>query len=271
MIWLLPEDRCVTTLMGHNRAITSINLIGQGRYFVSSSKDGTIKLWDCSKQEPVASYAENKAGLDNPIHHSILIQQSGLQLPSMSSTTTVQPSLPQETDGYLVIGAFDDATIRGYDLRQQTQAISMHFGINHPVTRLAALSNTSIVVGNEVGILRTFDLRQPKEAITSVRKNDAAITSLLALSSKSFLQGSAEGDCTVWDVATSSIVAEFTGVDCEPVTSLSTTSEYIYAAGGNQVRQYNLKHLQSADKTSKSSIPSESSADKTKLSASNAT
>ncbi|WWC85251.1 uncharacterized protein L201_000113 [Kwoniella dendrophila CBS 6074] len=41
------------TLRGHTRAITSIYIIGIGKTILSSSKDGTIRLWDISKSEEI--------------------------------------------------------------------------------------------------------------------------------------------------------------------------------------------------------------------------
>ncbi|WRT66901.1 uncharacterized protein IL334_003866 [Kwoniella shivajii] len=41
------------TLRGHTRAITCIHIIGIGKTILSGSKDGTIRLWDISKNEEI--------------------------------------------------------------------------------------------------------------------------------------------------------------------------------------------------------------------------
>lgn len=47
----VPEEksRAVGVLEGHLEGITFIDSFGDGQYFISNSKDQTIKLWDIRK------------------------------------------------------------------------------------------------------------------------------------------------------------------------------------------------------------------------------
>ena len=49
-IWRIEDALNAATLIGHKAAITSLSFVERGRNFVSCSKDGVMKLWDCASQ-----------------------------------------------------------------------------------------------------------------------------------------------------------------------------------------------------------------------------
>jgi WD40 repeat protein len=50
-LWDLDRGKNIATLQGHTSSIRSVAFDPEGRMLVSSSEDGTIRLWDSSTGE----------------------------------------------------------------------------------------------------------------------------------------------------------------------------------------------------------------------------
>ncbi len=48
-IWDIVNGRCIRELLGHTAPVCSIDFTSNGEYLLSSSEDGTVKLWDMNK------------------------------------------------------------------------------------------------------------------------------------------------------------------------------------------------------------------------------
>ena len=44
-VFSVEYGKCVRTLMGHHGAVTDLGFIGTGNEVMSSSNDGTVKVW----------------------------------------------------------------------------------------------------------------------------------------------------------------------------------------------------------------------------------
>lgn len=80
-----------------------------------------------------------------------------------------------------------------------------------------------------------------------LRPNDAAITALRPWSDSSFWSSNSTGSVCLWSLEASAseqqqpgIVAQFTGVDCEPVHDMCFTTSQAFVASYGAVRVYAL-------------------------------
>ncbi len=125
----------------------------RGRHFISSSLDGTLRLWDCSTADTVATYCHDKnavRGTPAAINDCVLMSQAehGVQLPA---TTTATSALDPDMAGYLIIGAYQDAYLRAFDVRVGTSV--MFTPVAAAASCVVAQSPHHVLVGTEKGII----------------------------------------------------------------------------------------------------------------------
>jgi WD40 repeat protein len=60
-VWDLVSGKALHVLRGHEREVNAVVLTGDGRYAVSGSEDWTLKVWDLSSGQVVASFYGNSA------------------------------------------------------------------------------------------------------------------------------------------------------------------------------------------------------------------
>jgi len=274
-IWVVEDGSCAATFApsksqpAHSRTITAIDILGRGRQVLSCSLDGTAKLWDCATQSVVSSFGSfDSCGSIN----DCLIKQYTLETkenkgsgPSQTQSSPISADIPDS----VVLLATDKAGVRGYDLRQRPGAgsLSLSLGDGVAITKLAHCSFSSsssassassassssssssssyhVAVGGDNGRVGVFDLRQTSQALCAFFKNDAAISGLSSISDSLLAVASGEGDCTLFDVSQpqARIVREFSGLDGEAVTALSTSPDgkHLFSAGSGSIRHYQLE------------------------------
>lgn len=57
-IWSAETGRCAATLTGHQAGISSTAIVERGRNVVSTSRDGTARLWDVGQQSIITTFDE---------------------------------------------------------------------------------------------------------------------------------------------------------------------------------------------------------------------
>ena len=56
-LWDLEEGRALWTLHGHAAAVTAVALSADGQRAVSSSREGTLVLWDLAQGKALAGFS----------------------------------------------------------------------------------------------------------------------------------------------------------------------------------------------------------------------
>ncbi|CAF1308392.1 unnamed protein product [Adineta steineri] len=136
-IWSLDSDNNQihdTTLAGHRSRITDVLALDQQRV-LSASNDGSVLLWDITKNEQINKLAE----LENNSINSISL-----------------------TDSSTVACGCHDGTIRFYNLNNKnSKEILGEIKVNSPISTLCYLSELNqLVCGTEQSIIGIYDIRQ---------------------------------------------------------------------------------------------------------------
>ncbi len=227
-IWSAESGQCVRTLAGHSRPITAVQLIERGRLFVSASKDGSAKVFDCSVGKAIQSIdAKQGEILDCCIGEE---QTQNNSEPANSANSELSRSLFMCSSVGSLFGS--DLRTGQFFLRSSVS--------NSPLTALCLLTDhsNSLICGNEQGVLTEFDLRQQR-VVQQFQRDDADIRRLQPWQNRQFITSNAVGATSIVQCSTeASIVAEFVGIDGEPVRDLWTSRErgLIATANAEQVR-----------------------------------
>lgn len=251
-IWATEPGKCAKTLTGHTRGITDSIIVDQGRNIITSSKDGTVKLWDCgqglvsSTKEPKSPQEVNSCILHDAISHD-----------ETSSST--------RTESLLVLMCCEDGYLRGHDFRQDSQS-RMNFYAGAPVNCVTQIGEYQLAIGQHDGTIQVIDLRRwsnednSRAVVAKTRVSDGAIMDIGHLhqlatgtrkeSSFSVWVANQEGGCLLVSLDSiqsasdslhsGSVLACCTGVDCEPIYSITASSTTMYTSSRGCVFQYQL-------------------------------
>jgi WD40 repeat protein len=183
-IWSIPSSKCILTLSAHSRSVNAIQLIQRGKYFMTGSKDGTIKLFDCAQSKPLESYcsvaeAEKSKGISTSEINDMIIYD---ELSSAINTNkTDNNSIPESIRNTIVVAAYEDGSIRGYLLNNPSSPLfSIRLGSQFHLTAVAkGPVDNSILVASEVGHIIAIDLKS-SNVLFAVRRDDARIHRILS-------------------------------------------------------------------------------------------
>ncbi|KAJ4482029.1 WD40-repeat-containing domain protein [Lentinula aciculospora] len=166
----------VRTLTAHTRSVTSSAMIGRGRAIISSSMDGTIRVWDVSTGEE-ETLIHSAAGVGIGINRIFLEPD-----PSSSADTE---SL---TDGGRVYAALDDGTFEVLKLegKEKPRRLVHEFRSERSIygslnaiavnTPTEAIREKLIAVGSAKGVISVYNASSYTS--THFRRSDASIEDL---------------------------------------------------------------------------------------------
>jgi proteasomal ATPase-associated factor 1 len=207
---------CVLTLKGHALGVADVALIGRGRTFVSCSRDGTVRVWDCSQARCVDVFGTR--GREPAAAASL----SG---PRVSACAVFGGAEEEAAAGAVcAAGAYEDGAVRCFDSRSGREAWRCTLGSDALSALAVAEDKAHLAVGSEFGMVGLFDTRKPSAPLVVARRGDAGITSLLPASADAtrLWASTSNGECCLWRLQgdASAIEHELSGADLEPVSRL---------------------------------------------------
>ncbi|KAF8625867.1 hypothetical protein AX15_005161 [Amanita polypyramis BW_CC] len=222
----------VRTLRSHTRSITSTGIIPPGKNILSSSLDGTVKLWDVPSGEVVSSMISRSPILSMTVAHHLAF--CGLQ-----------------TGHFEVFDTRTQASVL-----HSSPSAAPHGGLssiayNPSLNLLATGSSKGIVAVGQPNL---------KTTLTTFRRNEASIenlafraeTGLLAIAPSDGLpyiaslgpQSHPDGDDDRGMEV--SVAAELAGVDCDAVRGIQVRDGHVWCASDDGVvRRYECLDLYS--------------------------
>ncbi|KAI8072077.1 WD40-repeat-containing domain protein [Thamnidium elegans] len=210
-IWSVLNGSNPVTLKGHTSAITT------------SSRDGTIKLWNCGTSSTITTMGNYTV----PVNQMILAK-----LPSPYKPARIEDLDPMEVDtsDRLVLAALGDGSVRGIHLGTKKEIFATPTS-DIALTAVAYDEETgAIFTGNENGLVQVFSINKGlKEPHVSWKRNRHAVTSLVTKMSKNgeivLCVSTADGSVYqtgplvnfLGDNKTVRVESEYTGSELEPV------------------------------------------------------
>jgi WD40 repeat protein len=135
----------------------------------ASSRDGTIKLWDCSTQQCISNLVDGGLGSINQI--------STEKNQDLGSTTKTTDEREYGTDYHLVSFVSESGTFKVLDVRSRKEIISMKF--KDPLES-CSLTDSNVFLGSNSGDLYRMDLRNTKE-VDYFKRDSSPILKMIPL------------------------------------------------------------------------------------------
>jgi len=173
----------VRTFKGHSRAVTSAAIISRGRNILSSSKDGTVRLWDVPSGAQIRSLGV--AGFVPALCMSVGERGEGAFLQPPDGEEGGKPALLDdrevETADKIIFCALQDGTFQAFDLGTKQSifhSVSQHG--SSPLYSIAYAPSSSLVAtGSSTGIISVYDTRSLNTPLASFSRNGAAVENLV--------------------------------------------------------------------------------------------
>ncbi|KAJ6500847.1 WD40-repeat-containing domain protein [Mycena sanguinolenta] len=228
------------TLMGHTRSITSTAIVARGRNILSSSLDGTVRLWDVSSGEKIHIFA---TGGDrySPVTSMSLGERGASSLPE--GTAAAPDPREVETEGKLLFCALQNKSFEAFDLGARSAIYQSTPGAS-PLTAISYAPHRSLLAtGSSKGLIEVFDTRALGTPLTSFTRGEAGVADLsFGEDGQTLLVSTEDGLPFVARVSATEparVEAELVGTDCDPVRRIRVAGRDVWtAADDGIVRRY---------------------------------
>ncbi|KAJ3098887.1 Proteasomal ATPase-associated factor 1 [Phlyctochytrium planicorne] len=209
-------------LVGHHGTILDSAMIDRGRNVLSTSKDGTLRLWETGSATCVWSISPLEK---ISVGHINTVNVGSFQ--NDDSLANRQHELEFGTDGKVAVVGCDGGIVKGYDLRSKTEAFYYKASTSSAnVTASSFLSTKSLVgVGLESGVIEIFDIRTQR-TVHCTQRNESRINRLSLLENTrgtglvDLMFANDEGSCPLISVNDQpNVLSELAGTDVEPINS----------------------------------------------------
>ncbi|KAJ7221419.1 WD40-repeat-containing domain protein [Mycena pura] len=230
----------VRTLMGHRRTITSTAIVARGRNILSSSLDGTVRLWDVSSGEKIHILAAG-SGRFAPVTCMSLGERASADV---SAAVASAPD-PREVDtnDKLLFCALQTKSFEAFDLGSRNVVYASPPG-TAPLTAIEYNpAHSLLATGSAAGVVEVFDTRALGTALSSFTRGDSGIADLrFGGDGQTILVGTDDGLPFVARIEagkTPRVAGELVGADCDAVRCLRAVGHEIWSASDDGVvRKY---------------------------------
>ncbi|KAF9318957.1 hypothetical protein BG003_010261 [Podila horticola] len=174
-VWSALDGSCPVTMKGHVKPISDTAIIERGRNVLSSSNDGTVKLWEVASGTTIrtlASYGDRINAIavgawDTPLASKVHLDSKEVA-----------------TEGKLVVAVSENGTLYGLDVRASEEAFQRRSYNKAPLRSVAYSELHSLVAsGTSEGVVEVFDIRKQDEVLSRHQRSTAGISSLVFKSS----------------------------------------------------------------------------------------
>nr|XP_026690628.1 proteasomal ATPase-associated factor 1-like isoform X3 [Ciona intestinalis] len=254
-IWSAEDGTCARTLNGsHKCGILSLAAVGRGRNIVSASRDGSLKLWECSSASCVANLLEGKSEI-NFCCVTEMSDELETQLVQGEEISDAMPgNLEFDTEHKVATACCENGEVIGVAVLKRSILFEMK--LPSAVNCCCYLDETILVVGLHDGSIVVLDIKNTRHPLA---KKQICGSPVLSLSNSnqdsSFWASFGDGRCSLLKMTSSlpqggangdnnqpniEIVYELTGPDCDPVYKVNATkSNWVFTASRDGVvRKY---------------------------------
>jgi WD40 repeat protein len=252
-----PGGMLVMTLVGHDHGVTSLASDTDGRWIVSGSEDGTVRVWDAGDGQQLRVLARHKLGV-----RAVALSGSGLALVGCAdgvirlweveggelvrrlprnggrAPTAVALSL----DGRVAVCASRGRDLRVWDTGQDA-AVRILTGHTDQVTAVAVSADgTRAVSGSDDCTIRLWNLATG-QLTHCIEAHDAAVNAVALSGDGRFaLSGSSDHSVKLWNAETGELSRTLEGHQAS-VTSVALAAAGWRAISGSSDRSVTLWDL----------------------------
>lgn len=223
-IWDVTDGSCPRLFSGHKGRITDLKMVERGRNFISSSADGTVKLWDCGSGNNIATLRRSQSIKDGVTALDI----------GVGETSIIQAKSTYEfgTLGKNVYAGHESGVVTIFDLASREESLALPSQRSAVVSLGAVSEEVTLYVAYEEGTVASWDLRKPTEPLVKVDL-EAELNSM-ALGSQSLVVSYNTGFVVELDKCTLQSKAVMVGTNdgCRLVTGRHNT---FYLSGSDDV------------------------------------
>ncbi len=237
----------VRKLTGHTRAITSTQIIARGRNVLSSSKDGTIRLWDVGSGQQIKVMAAGSGKFSPVLALDCGVKGSGWSLKpndgeQAANETSLDPREVETSDKVAWCG-LQDGSFEAFDLGSK-RSVCRSSASAYPINAIAySDAEHLLATASTKGVLSVYDTRSLSTRITSFSRNTASIESVQFIRSHSrvgLVIGTEDGLPYVAGLEPEGpkVLAELVGVDCDGVRGVKVggdNGDQVWTAGDDGV------------------------------------
>lgn len=152
-IWDVLDGSNPRAFSGHKKVITDIQMIDRGRNFLSSSEDGSIKLWDCPSGLNISTLRRENS-IEDGINTITLLNNTQNNLESIDSYEF-------GTNNKILFSGHNSGVISLFDLFNKKQ-ISNFASLHKEVNKLISLNDNSLISSYKNGSIAIWDIRNIK-------------------------------------------------------------------------------------------------------------
>ncbi|CAG2119772.1 unnamed protein product, partial [Medioppia subpectinata] len=210
-----------------------------GRNFVTVSRDGSSKLWDCS----------TSSCLETPIQLSATeaINTCAIQAMAADVDLGVRHRPLHEkavgTDGKLLTVGTETGTVIGVGLESNQKVFELKN--NSAVNSIRFVDEYSVVFGLQSGEIVLIDVRNSENIVKCWRTSSSPVLSLLSLNYKErngFFAGRADGSTVYHYLDSDNETFQLSGPDFDAIYSLASDGSHVFTACRDKcIRKYELK------------------------------
>ena len=238
-----PNDPA-RVLRGHTRAITSIAIVARGRNIISSSQDGSVRLWDAESREQIwVGHTTGSVGI------SAIALSVGVFPDTPDSGRIITDAREVETNDKLVFCALANGSFEIFSLATKCSIYRSSSGSWNLTAISYSPSYKLLSTGSSHGVINVYNatsLNDLSSPLVSWSRNAASIEdiafSLSPSSSAAAELAIATGDGLPY-IATISrdsalnvkVKVEIVGGDCEGVRIVRVGEEEVWTAGDDGV------------------------------------
>ncbi|CCH45722.1 putative WD repeat-containing protein [Wickerhamomyces ciferrii] len=165
-IWDITTGDNPRTFASHKKRITDIAMIEKGRNFVSSSLDGTIKLWDCGSGSNFCTLKRKESLNDGvtSVHITEKVKET--------AGTETSSRYPEEfgTENKILLAGHISGVISGFDLCTKQELFSVP-SMGGSVESISGVHDQSchLIVGYSDGVVAKWDISDISKPLKKFR------------------------------------------------------------------------------------------------------
>ncbi|XP_043929327.1 proteasomal ATPase-associated factor 1 isoform X2 [Protopterus annectens] len=233
-IWTVENGSCAATLKGHKGGILDTAVVEKGRHVVSSSRDGTARLWDCLASTCLTVVAD----CETPVNGiAVGTADSRIDLGSPNQSSSLQEA---GTEGKIMLLAREDRTLQGVALQNKSPVFV--FNGSSAFNCCTFLSNSYVVAGTQDGDIYYLDMRNTCSPLQTFHRSGAPVLSVIPFKD-GFMASQGDGSCFLIQHDLDHVI-ELTEPDCDPVYKVAIWEKTVYTCcRDGVVRKYLLSEL----------------------------